>query len=207
MTLEYAGQAVRLQPDDIRHAARALDVDEAVVRGVIEVEAAGRWHDAYGRPVMRFEVHVFRRRTGRTVAGHPNKWHTLFKAVNIAEAAALESASWGGPQIMGFNHQIVGYSTAKAMVEAFAESAGAQLDALVAFIKADNRLWRAARSDDWATFARIYNGPAYARNQYDVKLCEAVGRWRQRLGAPLPGRKPDSYWIRLRRLLRRLRLI
>lgn len=207
MTVEYAGQAVRLQPEDIRHAARALDVDEAVVRGVIEVEAAGKWHDAYGRPVMRFEAHVFRRRTGRTVEGHANDWRTLRKATEIAEAAALESASWGGPQIMGFNHQIVGYSTAKAMVEAFAESAGAQLDALVAFIKADNRLWRAARSDDWATFARIYNGPAYERSQYDVKLREAVGRWRERLGSPLPGRKPDSYWIRLRRLLRKLRLI
>lgn len=212
MTLEYAGQAVRLQPEDIRHAARALDVDEAVVRGVIDVEAAGRWHDAYGRPVMRFEAHVFRRRTGRTVAGHPNSWDTLGRALNIAETAALESASWGGPQIMGFNHQTVGYATAKAMVEAFAGSAGAQLDALVAFIKDNRHLWRAARSDDWATFARIYNGPGYARNQYDVKLREAVGRWRERLGAPpidppLPGRKPDSYWIRLRRLLRRLRLI
>ena len=56
------------------------------------------------------------------------------------------------------------------MVEAFAKSAGAQLDALVAFIKDNRHLWRAARSDDWATFARIYNGPGYARNRYDVKL-------------------------------------
>ena len=210
--IEYAGTAEPLTPDDIRDAARSLDVDEAVIRGIIEVEAAGNWHDAWGRPVMRFEAHVFRRRTGRTVEGHPNDWDTLQHAVNIAEAAALESASFGGPQIMGSNHRVVGYPSAKAMVEAFAESAGAQLDALVAFIKNDNRLWRAARSDDWATFARIYNGPGYARNRYDVKLGVAVQRWRTKLGAvpidpPLPERKPDYWHIRLRRLLRKLGLL
>ena len=197
--VEFAGQAVPLGRDDISEAARSLDVDEAVVRGIIEVEAAGKWHDAWGRPIMRFEDHVFRRKTGRDVDGHANDWDTLFKAVRIAEAAALESASFGGPQIMGFNHAIVGYPSAKAMVEAFAESAGAQLDALVAFIKDNSRLWRAAQTGDWATFARIYNGPGYAKNAYDVKLREAVQRWRDKLGRssapinpPLPGRKPTE---------------
>lgn len=210
--VEYAGKAEPLTPGDIRDAARSLDVDEAVIRGIIEVEAAGSWHDDEGRPVMRFEAHVFRRKTGRTVEGHANDWRTLRKATEIAEAAALESASWGGPQIMGFNHAVVGYPSAKTMVEAFAESAGAQLDALVAFIKGNGRLWRAARYDDWATFARYYNGRDYAKNAYDVKLREAVARWRARLGAapidpPLPGRKPDTWHIRLRRLLRRLGLL
>ena len=106
--VEFAGQAVRLQPEDIRDAARSLDVDEAVIRGIIDVEAAGNWHDAWGRPVMRFEAHVFRGRTGRMIEGHPNDWGTLRRAAAITEAAALESASFGGPQIMGFNHRLVG---------------------------------------------------------------------------------------------------
>src|SRR5262249_39155616 len=34
---------------------------------------------------------------------------------------------------------------------------------------------------DWARFARSYNGPGYAQNQYDVKMAAAYGKWVKRL--------------------------
>ena len=48
-------------------------------------------------------------------------------------------------------------------------SEDAQLAAVAAFIHAAG-LSAALRTHDWASFARGYNGPAYAPNQYDVRL-------------------------------------
>jgi hypothetical protein len=33
------------------------------------------------------------------------------------------------------------------------------------------------QNKDWAGFAKKYNGPAYAQNQYDVKLASAYERF------------------------------
>jgi len=35
----------------------------------------------------------------------------------------------------------------------------------------------ALRKKDWATFARRYNGPGYAKNSYDTKLKSAYDRF------------------------------
>ena len=43
---------------------------------------------------------------------------------------------------------------------------------LTAFIQS-NRLDTYLRNKDWAGFAKRYNGPAYAENQYDKKLEKA----------------------------------
>ena len=52
------------------------------------------------------------------------------------------------------------------------ESEEAQLDLFANYIKTvflDDEL----RGLDWKGFARGYNGPAYAKNQYDIKLKNA----------------------------------
>ncbi|MEG6992119.1 N-acetylmuramidase domain-containing protein, partial [Pseudomonas aeruginosa] len=46
----------------------------------------------------------------------------------------------------------------------------------VRFIEADPALLKALKGRKWAEFARRYNGPAYARNLYDVKLERAYAR-------------------------------
>ena len=43
----------------------------------------------------------------------------------------------------------------------------------------------AADPSDWATFARRYNGPGYAKNDYDGKLQRAYDRFAQQ-AAPTP---------------------
>ncbi len=51
-----------------------------------------------------------------------------------------------------------------------------QLDAMCRYIKVNN-LVKALQNKDWKAFARGYNDPAYAKNQYDVKLANAYKKW------------------------------
>ena len=48
-----------------------------------------------------------------------------------------------------------------------------QLDAFVRYVRLDARMVKALQTADWSTFARLYNGPSYAANQYDTKLAAA----------------------------------
>ena len=47
-----------------------------------------------------------------------------------------------------------------------------------AFIQS-NRLDTCLRNKDWAGFAKRYNGPAYAENQYDKKLEKAYHKYKK----------------------------
>lgn len=89
---------------------------------------------------------------------------------------ALKSASWGMGQIMGFNHQLVGYAAAVAMVDAMKAGEDAQLAAMAAFLH-KNGLDQALVKRDWVAFARGYNGPQYWKNHYDVKLEQQYARF------------------------------
>lgn len=103
------------------------------------------------------------------VAEHPR----LAQARQIHDSAALESASWGLFQIMGHHWQHLGYASVQAFAHCMAESESQQLEAFVRFVEADPALHKALKARKWAEFARLYNGPAYARNLYDVKLARA----------------------------------
>ena len=47
------------------------------------------------------------------------------------------------------------------------------LNMFVGFIKANRTLLEAVRNKNWDIAARIYNGPGYQKNAYDVKLAKA----------------------------------
>ena len=184
----------RITEQDMQQAATDLDVDLASIKAVTTVESRGSGFLSDGRPVILFERHIMRRRLaelGRDVdllqrylpeiingvpggyKGGSAEHDRLYLAQQIDFDSAVESASWGLFQIMGFHWQVLGYESAKAFARAMNQSEGQQLDAFVRFIKADAGLHRALRSKDWADFAARYNGPAYSKNQYDVKLAEA----------------------------------
>jgi hypothetical protein len=76
---------------------------------------------------------------------------------------------------MGFNAAVCGFAHIDDFVNAMAESEGRQLDAMASFIAA-NGLDDALRAEDWADFARRYNGPGYAANAYDTRLAAAFAR-------------------------------
>lgn len=184
----------RITEQDMQQAATDLDVDLASIKAVTTVESRGSGFLSDGRPAILFERHIMRRRLaelGRDVdllqrylpeiingvpggyKGGSAEHDRLYLAQQIDFGSAVESASWGLFQIMGFHWQGLGYESAKAFARAMSQSEGQQLDAFVRFIKADAGLHRALRSKNWADFAARYNGPAYSKNKYDVKLAEA----------------------------------
>jgi hypothetical protein len=186
---------VRLTEADWQRAANTLRCELACVKAVAEVESSGSGFLASGRPTILFEAHIFSRRTqGVHDARHPDissphwnrslykggerEYERLEKAMTLNRQAALESASWGRFQIMGFNHHSVGFPSVDAFVEAIFESEGRHLDAFVSFLQHE-RLDILLRDKHWADFARQYNGAGYAANQYDVKLAAAYERHRQ----------------------------
>jgi len=199
-------------PADFARAAATIGCDVAAFRAVVAVETGGRGFDDKGRPKALFEPHHFYRllsgskRKAAIDAGlaYP-KWGTrpyprdsyprIEAACRIDERVALESTSWGLPQIMGFNFRAAGYASAREMVEAFITGEPSQLEAMARWIVSEG-LAVPLRRRDWARFARGYNGPAYAENAYDKKLAKAYAHFRietpmAAVVAPLPAPRID----------------
>jgi hypothetical protein len=189
-----------LTDEDFARAAKALNVEEAAIRAVAEVEAAGKGFIADGRPAILYEAHIFNKETGgkyahardrRGVALSSPSWnkklygatgahqHVRYEDARKLDAdAANKACSWGTFQILGQNFKACGFDNSQDFVDAmWSGGAGAHLDAFVAFIKA-NKLDGPLRSKDWKAFARGYNGPAYAANKYDAKMADAYARWK-----------------------------
>ncbi len=188
-----AGGSRTLTEADWQRAATSLGVDVAAIKAVANVEAPGSGFLPDGRPKILFEAAQFGRLTGdRYNSSHPNissaKWDRslyvggagehkrLDQARALNEDAALKAASWGRFQIMGFNHKTAGYNNVQDFVAAMKHSEGKQLDAFVNFIKADPSMHRALQNHDWASFARAYNGPGYAQNNYDTKIANEYNK-------------------------------
>ena len=109
-------------------------------------------------------------------AGGTAEHQRLNNARLIDDTAALESASWGAFQIMGFHWQRLGYSSVQDFVQAMSTSESMQFEAFVRFIETDPTLHKALKAGKWADFAKLYNGPDYKRNLYDIKLQRAFER-------------------------------
>lgn len=94
----------------------------------------------------------------------------------IDDTSALESASWGAFQIMGFHWKRLGYASVQDFVAAMSAGESQQFDAFTRFIETDPVLHKALKARKWAEFAKLYNGPDYLRNLYDTKLQRAYER-------------------------------
>jgi hypothetical protein len=187
---------------DYKKAASDLGVEEAAVKAVASVESngSGLIKDSQGNliPKILFERHIMFQRlrdftpikSADMAAKYPDivnpkaggykgglaEHERLQRAVLIDRNAALESASWGSFQIMGYHWKALDYPSIQAFVNAMYSEQG-QLDAFVKFIKADKRLVKVLQAKDWTTFARIYNGPAYQKNNYHVKMKDAYEKF------------------------------
>lgn len=172
----------------IEGQARQLDCEPEAFGAVIDVEIGrgARFFDAEGRPKMLAEPHIASRLSGGAMGGprlrrYPrDSYPTLFDWMAVDPETALKSCSWGAGQIMGFNHRDAGYSSAAAMVSAFMSGVAPQVIAMRRIIETWG-LDSALRAQDWDTFARRYNGPAYAERGYHHKLREA---YQARRGEP-----------------------
>jgi hypothetical protein len=209
MTVDFAGAAKRLDDIDLPLAGQMIGVGEDEIHAVLDTETLGSGFDASGRPKMLFEPHIFHRllRAFRPdalakaveqnvaypswgMARYPkDSYPRLAIACRIDHDLALQSASWGLGQVMGFNHQLAGYASADSMVMDFMADEENHLKAMIRFIVAAG-LDDDMRRHDWAGFARGYNGAGFARNGYDAKLSASFARWRKIKDTPIPGEVP-----------------
>lgn len=183
--------AGKLTAEGIARAASVIGCDVPALRAVLQVEALGAGFLEDGRPKILFERHVFHRLTQGAFdailprvsdpkpGGYekPNgEYLKLYLAAQLDQEAAVQSASWGIGQIMGFNWKACGERSVIGFLLAVHHSEDTQLALMAQFIKSDTRMALALRQHDWAAFAARYNGPAYAKNAYDIKLAKAFAQ-------------------------------
>ena len=144
-----------LREKDLKAAARKLGVQLAAIKAVTEVESKESGFLPSGKPVILFERHVMYRRLDPSERDHnaakapgivnekpggyvggEGEWRRLSRARSIHEPTAIESASWGLFQIMGFHWQALGYSSPFDFWAAMHCSEGEQLEA---FVRLSNR--------------------------------------------------------------------
>jgi hypothetical protein len=87
-----------------------------------------------------------------------SEWAAFDAVAAIHEAAAIEATSWGIGQIMGWHWPRLGYPSA-ADFRAEQETVEGQIRVWRAFLASDRALVAALYARDFATFARLYNGP------------------------------------------------
>lgn len=178
--------------------ADLLDVEMAALRAVAEVESRGSGFlpEPSVKPKVLFEGHAFHRLTGgRYDETHPalsyprwdrdkysgslaGEWERLDAACQLDRTAALQSASWGMFQLMGFNYAYAGFDDIEAFVAAHHTGAEEQVRAFARFISRPPFL-KALRKAEWTRFAADYNGPGYATNKYDERMAAAYARYAQ----------------------------
>lgn len=200
---DFKGAAKTLDDIDLPRIGSLIGVGEDELHAFMDVEASGSGFDRHGRPKMLFEPHIFYRQLSgkkrdRAVAAglaYP-KWGTkrypkesytrLKKAMAIDATAALRSCSWGLGQILGINHAIVGYKTIQEMVRAFMADEEKHLEAIVQFL-ISNEIDDDLREHRWATVARVYNGPSYAKHNYHGRMEAAFAKWSKIRDTPWNG--------------------
>lgn len=165
-------------------------IDPYVGQAILAVESGGQGFGPGGRLLIRFEAHLFNRHTQHahahlfrhgTPAWQNQEWRrseseawrpvhgnqaTVWQAFEFASTlnreAALKSTSLGAPQILGSHYRRLGYASAEAMFQAFADrqyGLTAQMLGFLNFVLSDAKLFLAMRNKDFRSVAAIYNGP------------------------------------------------
>ena len=201
---EEKAMSKKLTDNDIRSIAAEFGLKFAHIKAIFVVEAGGKsgfLADLPDIPVTLEEGHIFYKylkqkgadaeaiaRNYPTIC-YPRWTKAYYKkgkaeyeryllAAKIDEECAMMATSWGMGQIMGFNYKAAGYSNIKHFVNAMYVSEKEQLLAMCNFIKSNKTMYNALVNEDWAKFAKLYNGPDYAVNKYDQKLKKAYDTYK-----------------------------
>ena len=180
-----------LTEQDYIDAAALLGCEVAAIKAVKEIESKGAGFLPTGEPIILFERHIFHRLSGgKFTKDNPDisnpkpggygtvavQHSRLAKAVALERNAALQSASWGLFQCMGFNFSVCGFKSLQAFITAMYKNEKEQLMAFCKFV-INNRLNDELQRKDWAGFARGYNGANFRINRYDEKLAKAYTKY------------------------------
>lgn len=186
------------QIEMLKHAGEVSGVGVAAFLAFVEVESNGVVYvNVHGNnePVIRWEGHYFHRlvpaplqeravaaglaspKAGaiKNPANQGARYQMLAAAKKIDVTAAISSTSWGIGQVMGAHWQWLGYASAQQFEDVVRRGFGGQLEIMCRFLAKSGIIPHLKRRD-WSAVARIYNGPAYAKNRYDVKMREAFER-------------------------------
>lgn len=188
-----------------------VGVDPACVLAVLHTESGGRGWGPDGRMIIRFENHLFRqflgndelfnthfafdpnvvwkghfyRRDGDWIDFHQQlqagEWDVLEFARGLSDDGALLSISMGIPQIMGFNHALIGYPSVREMFDRFSTDIRYQIIGMFDFIRGNgdtSPMLEALRTRSYESFATGYNGSGQAVF-YGGLIRGAVGAFEQ----------------------------
>lgn len=108
--------------------------------------------------------------------GGAAEYDRMARAQAYSDTAALESASWGQFQIMGFNAVTLGYSSVQEFARLMGQGIDQHLIALERFILHTPKALKGIREQNFGLLALAYNGPAYKENNYDVDLQKYFNR-------------------------------
>lgn len=181
-----------ISENQFNDSALLIKVEVAAIKAVAEVESSGDGFLPDGKPKILFEPHIFwkqlrLRGIDPTLFMEENpdilypKWKPgaygpvskqhdrLQRAAKINREAALQSASWGRFQIMGFNWKDCGCAVLQDFIDAMYRSEDEHLRLFTNYIRSSH-LDDELRGRDWAGFALAYNGPMYRKNNYHIKL-------------------------------------
>ena len=190
--MNFQGKGSPLSDDGMDEVCDTLGVSESEVWAVLAVETRGFGFLTDRRPQILFERHVFHRLTkgvhdnGNSDISNPKaggyiggggEYARLEKPMNLDKTAALQSASWGIGQIMGFNFKVAGFDSTEKLVASMVNDEDSQLQAMANFIKGNN-LADSMQRNNWVSFARRYNGPEFKRNEYDTRLAAAHAKFK-----------------------------
>lgn len=181
---------------DYMDAAKSLKCEVAAIKAVASVEAGkGGGFLSNNKPKILFESRWFNKLTnGKYTKSHPNlatetwvhnyyggtqEYSRLEQACFLNLRAALKSTSWGMFQVLGANHNVVGWLDLLDFVDDMFKTERMHLDSFVGFIK-HNNLDDELQNKDWAGFARIYNGPGFKKNNYDNKMAQSYEFYKTR---------------------------
>lgn len=194
----------KAQQQIVADAAYRLGIPRAFALGVVDKESAGRafWSvKGVKLPSIRIEGHYFYKylpkdkradavRLGLAspkagVVKNPGtmsaRYAMLDRMAEIDIEAAYKSISIGIGQVMGTWAQRLGYNSvvyAVSMFQSACVSFDNQVLQFLSFIATDKQCLKAAQDYDFKTFARIYNGPNYKKNNYDTELAAYVLAYR-----------------------------
>lgn len=174
--------AARLEMKDFRRAGEEHGIDPWKLHGWLDTESSRGGFDEFGHAIMVPECQEFSKRTAhfydntdpdlsfahwvhpaRVKSGHPytldntGRWDVLVRQAVLSFDAALESASWGAFQIMGWQFEKLNFDDAHELVSAIYQGERGHLDLAIRLLVAEDG-FEALLSDDWLTAARIWNG-------------------------------------------------